>query len=73
MSVPHGMLTTGDALAGAVRDVRARWRLKHALRGAALTVAATAAAWLILSFVMRSAHYSDAAVLVSRVRSEGVV
>lgn len=66
----HGGLAggslNGDLLGKAVRDVRRRWRLKHALRGAAIALTAIAALFILLSIAMRGAHYGAGVVLLAR-------
>src|SRR5262245_3286386 len=68
----HGVLTPGDhALAGAVDNVRARWRLKHALRGGTIAIVGSFVIYLLLALVMKAAHYGNAAVLTSRIVAVG--
>ena len=66
------VLTGGEALDLAVRDVRLRWRLKHALRGGALAVAIAAASWIVLAILMKSSHYNPAMVMLARVVAAAV-
>ena len=66
------VLTGGEALDVAVRDVRLRWRLKHALRGGALAVAIAAASWIVLAILMKSSHYNPAMVILARVVAAAV-
>src|SRR5258708_6206767 len=71
MSDARGVLTGGDAngnlLDAAVRDVRLRWRLKHALRGATLALALILAVFITLAVLMRASHYNGAMVALARV------
>jgi len=50
-----------------VRDVRARWRLRHALRGGTIAVLAGFAVLAAASYALKALHYADAAVLTLRI------
>ncbi len=58
MAQAHGFPADGVQLAGVVRDVRARWRLKHALRGATVAVVL---AYVVLAAAAWTAHATHAA------------
>jgi len=69
MESAHGTGIPSEQLIGVVRGVRNRYRAKRALRGAAITVAAS---WVILAvaaYAMNALKYSDGAVLAIRVVS----
>ncbi len=56
-------------LESVVSGVRNRWRIKHALRGATITVAAGFAALAISAYATRALHYGDASLWVFRLLS----
>src|SRR6185437_10805824 len=65
----HGLPSEQSQLLGVVRSVRLRYRVKRALRGAAVTVAAS---WILLalaSYVMSRGGYADSVVLGCRIAS----
>jgi hypothetical protein len=55
-----------DRLDHEVRSVRARWRLRRAMRGAMIAVAALFVLLALAAFVARALHYGDAALLILR-------
>lgn len=57
----------GGQLAGVVRGVRARWRLKHALHGSTIAVILGFVVLAICAYALKALHYADAAVLTLRV------
>ena len=61
----HGIGEQADLLS-VVRHVRARWRLKRALVGAAITAAATYAVYALMAWMLYSANYSDQSVIAGR-------
>ena len=63
----HGLPSEQSQLLGVVRGVRNRYRAKRALRGAAITVAASWAVLVAAAYVMSVLKYSDAAVLWRRI------
>ena len=65
----HGLPSEQSQLLGVVRGVRNRYRAKRALRGAAITVAASWAVLLVASYAMSVLKYGDAAVLTTRILS----
>src|SRR5437870_9464179 len=65
METVHGIVDQAG-LRGVVRGVRRRWRLKHALAGAAITAAGTYVVYLLTAWSLYSANYSDAAVIAGR-------
>src|SRR5450759_2586195 len=62
----HGIGDQADLL-NVVRGVRSRWRLKRALRGAAITVAGSYAFYALAALAVSAMNYSDGAVLTARV------
>src|SRR5579884_614498 len=63
----HGLPSDQTELLGVVRGIRNRYRAKLALRGAAITIAAS---WLLVAltaYAMNALKYSDAAVLAGRI------
>ena len=70
----HGVLTPSDrGLAGAVDDVRTRWRLKHALWGGTIAVVGAFAVFVALSLLMKALHYGDAIVRQTLMLPQGAV
>src|SRR3954471_7663839 len=67
MESAHGLRSDESQLLGVVRGVRDRYRAKRALRGAAITVAASWAVLLAAAYVMRAFSYADPAVLWTRI------
>jgi Domain of unknown function (DUF4175) len=67
MEHAHGGLTEQARLAGVVRDVRNRWRVKRALRGATLTLIAGFAVLSAAAYAMATVEYAPGPVLVVRV------
>ncbi len=63
----HGTGGEQSQLLGVVRDVRARYRAKLALRGAAITIAAGWALVALGGVLMNAFHYADAVVLAVRI------
>jgi hypothetical protein len=66
METVHGIGSEAGLL-GVVRGVRSRWRLKRALRGAAITVAGSFVVYVAVAFALHAANYSDVAVLIARI------
>jgi hypothetical protein len=62
----HGIGEQQDLLK-VVRGVRTRWRLKHALRGAAVTLAGAFAVYALTALVVHQLNYSETSILVGRV------
>jgi len=56
-----------ETLLGVIRRVRARWRLKLALRGAAVVVGALVAALLIGAYIMQGARFAPGAITGVRI------
>src|SRR5215471_17123474 len=67
MESVHGLPSEQSQLLGVVRGVRNRYRAKRALRGGAITVAASWAVLIAASYAMSVLKYSDAAVLWCRI------
>src|SRR5437868_15409450 len=67
MESAHGTGVPSEQLIGVVRGVRNRYRAKRALRGAAITVAASWAILAASAYAMNALHYTDGAVLGTRV------
>ena len=67
MESVHGSTREQSQLLGVVHGVRARYRAKLALRGAAITIAAGWALIALGGVVMNAFHYSDGVVLTVRV------
>jgi hypothetical protein len=67
MESVHGTGIPSEQLIGVVRGVRNRYRAKRALRGAAITVAASWAILAASAYVMNAMHYGDGAVLGTRI------
>ena len=62
-----------ETLLGVIRRVRARWRLKLALRGAAIVLGALVVALLLGAYVMQTARFSPEAITgvrIARVRPD---
>src|ERR1019366_2641593 len=57
----------GGELAGVVRGVRTRWRLKHALHGSTIAVILGFVILSACAYALKALHYSDAAVLALRI------
>src|SRR4051812_32614233 len=68
MEQVHGVGAQSDLL-GVVRGVRARWRLKHALRGLTITIALSFSVYVVLAFAVKGANYADGAVITARLVS----
>src|SRR4051812_19747077 len=66
MESTHGIGEQGELLK-VVRGVRARWRLKHALRGAAVALAGTFIVYAMTALVVHSLNYSESSVMAGRV------
>ena len=62
----HGIGEQAELLK-VVRGVRTRWKLKHALRGAALTLAGTFVVYAITAIVVHSLNYSESSVMAGRI------
>ena len=71
MTVIGAVASEQVRLASAVHAVRQRWRLKHALRGAAITVGIAFVALVAASYLLQWAHDSDSAVLAARLLFAG--
>ncbi len=56
-----------ETLLGVIRRVRARWRLKLALRGAAIVLGALVVAVLVGAYVMQSARFAPGAITGVRI------
>src|SRR5437773_8157179 len=69
MESAHGISTDRGQLAGVVRGVLTRWRLKRALHGATITVGAGFVVLAAAALAMHLLRYSDASVLVCRALS----
>lgn len=59
--------TAHDTLLGIIRRVRARWRLKLALRGAAIVLGALVVALLLGAYVMQTARFAPGAITGVRI------
>src|SRR3954466_5135538 len=66
MESTHGMGEQADLLR-VVHGVRSRWRLKHALRGAAIALAGAFVVYAVTALVVHSLNYSETSVVVGRV------
>src|SRR4051812_6081335 len=62
----HGIGEQAELLK-VVRGVRTRWKLKHALRGAAYALAGTFIVYAITAIVVHSLNYSETSVMAGRV------
>src|ERR1043165_2456187 len=62
----HGIGEQSELLK-VVRGVRSRWKLKHAVRGAALALAATFVVYAITAIVIHSLNYSESSIVAGRV------
>ena len=69
MESAHGPGVPSQQLIGVVRGVRNRYRAKRALRGAAITIAASWAILALSAYAMNALHYGDAAVITIRIVS----
>ncbi|MFI5246834.1 MAG: DUF4175 family protein, partial [Gemmatimonadales bacterium] len=69
MDSVRGFATDQAQLAGVVSGVRNRWRLKRALRGATVTVAAGFIVLAVSAYATRALHYSDSAIWIFRIAS----
>src|SRR5262245_24831533 len=67
MESVHGLPPEQSQLLGVVRGVRNRYRAKQALRGGAITVAASWAVLVAASYAMSVLKYTDGAVLWCRI------
>ncbi len=67
MESVHGTGGEQSQLLGVVRGVRARYRAKLALRGAAITIAAGWALVALGGVLMNAFHYADGVVLAVRI------
>jgi hypothetical protein len=56
-----------ETLLGVIRRVRARWRLKLALRGAAIVLGALVVALLVGAYVMQTARFAPGAITGVRI------
>jgi hypothetical protein len=61
------MTSAHETLLGVIRRVRARWRLKLALRGAAIVLAALVVALVVGAYVMQSARFAPAVITGVRI------
>ena len=68
-SFVQGSTTDQGQLAGVVSGVRNRWRLKHALHGATITVVVGFAVLALSAFITRALHYGDASLWIFRLIS----
>ncbi len=66
MESAHGMLGERNRLAGVVRDVRTRWRLKRVLHGATITLVVGFVILAVAAWVMTAVRYAPVPVLVTR-------
>jgi hypothetical protein len=62
-----------ETLLGVIRRVRARWRLKLALRGAAIVLGALVMALIVGAYVMQSARFAPEAITGVRIASYVVI
>jgi len=69
MGSVHGFSADQGQLAGVVTGVRNRWRLKRALHGATITVAAGFVALALSAYATRALHYGDASLWIFRLLS----
>ena len=67
MESVHGSSREQSQLLGVVRDVRTRYRLKLALRGAAIAIAAGWALIALGGVLMNAFHYADGVVMAVRI------
>ncbi|HEU4988998.1 MAG TPA: DUF4175 family protein, partial [Gemmatimonadaceae bacterium] len=67
MESVHGSLSEQNRLAGVVRDVRNRWRLKRALHGATITLVVGFVVLAAAAYVMDATKYAPTPVLLARV------
>src|SRR5215467_12388725 len=73
MESVHGLPSEQSQLLGVVRGVRNRYRAKRALRGGAITVAASWAVLVAAAYAMSVLKYTDAAVLWCRIAAIGAI
>src|ERR1700722_10298216 len=73
MDSVHGFVADQGQLAGVVRGVRNRWRLKHVLHGATITVGAGFASLAASAYATHALHYGDASLWVFRLLSLAVI
>ncbi|MGH7670470.1 MAG: DUF4175 family protein, partial [Gemmatimonadaceae bacterium] len=66
MESAHGSLSERDRLAGVVRDVRLRWRLKRLLRGATITLVVGFVILAVAAWIMNAVRYAPMPVLITR-------
>src|SRR5580692_2211815 len=66
MDSVHGFAADRGQLASVVSGVRNRWRLKHALAGATITVAVGFVALALSAYATRALHYGDASLWIFR-------
>src|SRR5437764_15483725 len=69
MESAHGLRPEESQLLGVVRGVRNRYRAKRALRGTAITVAASWAILALSAYAMNVLKYGDGAVITVRILS----
>ena len=67
MESTHPLPSDSSRLTGVVHGVRDRWRLKRALRGASVVLAAAFVLLAGSSFVLDKLHYGHSALLIARV------
>src|SRR5690348_9118055 len=67
MESTHPLPSDSARLTGVVHGVRDRWRLKRALRGASIVVAAAFVLLAGSAFVLDKLHYGHTALLIARV------
>ena len=73
MDYLHDFAADQGRLAGVVRSVRNRWRLKRALRGASVTVAAGFVALAVSAYATHALRYSDSSLWLFRLLSAAVI
>src|SRR6184192_367401 len=66
MESTHPLASDGASLTGVVHGVRNRWRLKRALRGASIVLAAAFVLLAGSAFILDKLHYGHTALLVTR-------
>src|SRR5438067_3376325 len=66
MESTHPLASDGARLTGVVHGVRNRWRLKRALRGASIVLAAAFVLLAGSAFILDKLHYGHTALLVTR-------
>ena len=66
MTVIHEVGVERGALSAAVRGIRQRWRVKHALRGGAIAVGLAFVALVAAAYVLQWGNYADSTRLALR-------